>query len=66
MVGALALTLLATAASAGYAAHHLKNASAALHPPVAATPTRARPGALQLEPSVHTATLQPVTSTYAS
>jgi len=52
-IGATALSLLATAASAAYVTAHVKNPSAPLQPPV-------------LSSSVRPVDVQPVTSTYAS
>ncbi len=62
-VGATALTLSTTIASAWYVTTHLKNPSAPLQPAVLASHGG---GAVTFGPSVHQADVQPVTSTYAS
>jgi hypothetical protein len=67
--GATLLTLLAAAASAVYVGAHQKNASAPLHPAVLSKPAAgavAPGGRLVLTPSIRSANVQAVTSTYAS
>jgi hypothetical protein len=69
--GATVLTLVATVASAVYVTGHLKNPAAPLRPTVLTSTqisTVSLPGGGQvtLTPGVQPATIQPVTSTYAS
>jgi hypothetical protein len=63
--GATLLTMLAALGSAAYVSGHVKNAAAPLHPHVAGAPA-ATTGHLTLTPSVHSANVEAVTSTYAS
>ena len=68
-VGATLLTLLAASASALYVGAHQKNSSAPLHPAVLSRPAAgavAPGGRLVLTPSIRSANVQAVTSTYAS
>ena len=66
---ATGLTLLTAASSAGYVSGHVKHGSAPLHPSVnggSAFATTQTGGRLSLSGSVHSATVETVTSTYAS
>ncbi len=65
---ATALTFVVAAAAAVHVSGHLKSASAPLHPGVlgGATVTTTAGGRLSLTPSVRSANVQTVTSTYPS
>ncbi len=70
-VGATAVTLGATIASALYVTAHLKNPDAPLQPAVLSTSTSASVGlpgggSLGIAPSVQSSTATPVASTHAS
>jgi hypothetical protein len=65
-LGATALTLGATLASALYVTAHLKNPSAPLQPSVLASQPGGAVGGVTITPGVRQADVQPVTSTYAS
>jgi hypothetical protein len=67
-VAATGLTLLASAASAGYVNGHQKSSAAPLHPAVApaSAGTAGAGGRLSLSPSVTAADVHAVTSTHAS
>jgi hypothetical protein len=65
-LGATALTLGATLASALYVTAHLKNPSAPLQPTVLAAQQGGQVGGVTITPGVRQGDVQPVTSTYAS
>jgi hypothetical protein len=65
-LGATALTLGATLASALYVTAHLKNPSAPLQPTVLASQQGSAVGGVTITPGVRQGDVQPVTSTYAS
>ncbi len=65
-LGATALTLGTTVASAMYVTAHMKNPSAPLQPAVLASENGGAVGGLTITPGVRQADVQPVTSTYAS
>lgn len=65
-LGATGLTMVATLAAAGFVAAHLKPAGAPLHPQVVGVESTTRPGKLTITPSVKSANVAAVTSTYAS
>ncbi|HAC45435.1 MAG TPA: hypothetical protein DCF65_05140 [Chloroflexi bacterium] len=65
-LGATALTLGATLASAVYVTAHLKNPSAPLQPTVLASQQGGQVGGVTITPGVRQSDVQPVTSTYAS
>jgi hypothetical protein len=62
---AAALTLLSAAGSALYVSGHIKNPNAPLHPQVLGV-SAAQGGRLTLTPSVRSADVEAITSTYAS
>lgn len=66
-LGATALSLLATAGATVFVTHHVKNPDAPLRPQAQQGQFQVAPGGqLNVTPSVHTADVKPVTSTYAS
>jgi len=65
-LGATALTLGTTVASAMYVTAHMKNPSAPLQPAVLASQNGGTVGELTITPGVRQGDVQPVTSTYAS
>lgn len=65
-VGATALTLGTTVASAVYVTAHLKNPSAPLQPTVVVSQQQGTVAGLTFTPGVRQGDVQPVTSTYAS
>jgi hypothetical protein len=65
-LGATALTLGATLASAVYVTAHLKNPSAPLQPTVLASQQGGEVGGVTITPGVRQGDVRPVTSTYAS
>jgi hypothetical protein len=66
-LGATALSLLATFGAAVFVSHHVKNPDAPLRPQAQQGQFQVAPGGrLVLTPSVHSADVKPVTSTYAS
>jgi len=65
-LGATALTLGATLASAVYVTAHLKNPSAPLQPTVLASQQGGQVGGVTITPGVRQSDVQPVTSTSAS
>jgi hypothetical protein len=65
-LGATALTLGTTLASAVYVTAHLKNPSAPLQPTVLASQQGGEVRGVTITPGVRQGDVQPVTSTYAS
>jgi hypothetical protein len=65
-LGATALTLGTTVASALYVTAHMKNPSAPLQPAVVASQQGGTVDGLTITPGVRQGDVQPVTTTYAS